>query len=399
MTDCIAPLYLPANFDGVFFECLVAGSEHGRRGVTGEFPFGEQTAFQDLGIKIRRFSISGRFQGPECITQTNALIAAVETPGSSTLVHPTRGVLTVSCTGLKVKDDITQAAGETTFDMELVDASSFKTGFGSLPVIPAISGFISSVTDAFSDQYAPNGLLFFQAPPVQNTAQGMLVDLAASFFQIIPNDADTNTYQALSTIQASSTNLDTWTSTATLINAVTFAFAAIDAYATDPQSEYNAFRQLANRYALSTSLMGVAGQCQEACYYLMRSLSAAYMMRAATQIPNLNLQQALSNMDQTSTIIFEEKENALANANDDLYVSLASFQAIVLQALSQYAYNLPPTISYKYPGGIGSLMAAYDIYGDATQFVNLEMQNPNAFPFALGPVITAASLPTSVVSS
>lgn len=398
MVDCIAPLYLPASYGGVFFECLIAGSEHGRRGVTGEFPFGEQTAFQDLGIKIRKYSISGRFQGPACIAEMSALIAAVETPGPGTLVHPTRGVLTVSCTGLKVKDDLVSAAGETTFDMEFVDASNFQTGLGNFPVIPAISGFVGDVTNSFADQYDPKGLLFFQTSPVQSTAQGMLVDLAASFFQIIPGDADDNTYSTLSTIQSSAANLSTWSSTATLINAVTFAFAAIDSYAPDAQSEYNVFKQLANRYALSTNLTGKAGQCQEACYYLMRSLSAAYMMRSATQIPNLNLQQALSNMDQTATVVLEEKENALATGNDNLYVALASFQAIMLSSLSQYAYNLPPTVSYKYPGGIGSLMAAYDIYGDASQFINLETQNPNNFPFALGPVITAATLPTSVVS-
>jgi prophage DNA circulation protein len=395
MTDCIAPLYLPSSYNGVFYECMVAGSEHGRRGVTGEFPFGEQTAFQDMGIKIRHYSITGRFKGPECASQMASLIAAVETPGPGTLVHPTRGVLTVSCTSLKVKDDIIQAAGETNFDMEFVDASSFKTGLGSLPIIPSISDFISSITDAFADQYNPAGLLFFQTGAVSATAQGTLVDLAAAFYQSIPGNSDDTVWTALQQIQAASTNYDTWKTAAGIVNNVTFAFAAIDTFSSDPQSEYNVCVSLANKYALSANALGVAGSCQEACYSLMRSLSAAYMMRSATQISNLNLQTALANLDQTATIIEEEKKNALALGNDDLYLSLAAFQAVMLQALSQYAYNLPPTISYTYPGGIASLVAAYDIYGDAAQFVALEAQNPNNFPFALGPVIYASSQPVT----
>lgn len=393
MTDCIAPLYLPANYNGVFFDCLIAGSEHGRRGVTGEFPFGEQTAFQDLGIKIRHYSVSGRYQGPDCVTQMAALINAAESPGPGKLVHPTRGNLTVSCTSLKVKDDIVSAAGETTFDMEFVDASSFTTGLGSLPSIPGISDIISAVSGSFADNYKPTGLLFFQTLPVQSVAQGMLADLAEAFYTIIPGDASGEVWQTLAQIQAPSTNFDTWLTVAGVVNAVTFAFAAIDTYSSDAQDEYNVFLNLANKYALSASALGVAGQCQEACYSLMRSLSAAYMMRSATQIPNLSLSTALSNMDQTAAIILQEKENALALGDDDLYLSLATFQATMLRTLSQYAYNLPPTISYSYAGGIGSLVAAYDIYGDASQFEALEVQNPNNFPFALGPVIFASSQP------
>lgn len=398
MTDCIAPLYLPSSYNGVFYECLVAGSEHGRRGVTGEFPFGEKTAFQDMGIKIRHYSISGRFQGPQCVAQMSSLISAVETPGPGTLIHPTRGTLTVSVTSLKVKDDVVAAAGETTFDMECVDASSGQTGLGSLPIIPGISDLISALTDSFSDNYSPAGLLFFQTSPVQNTAQTMLSDLAESFYTIIPSDANNQIWQTLAQIQAASTNLNTWSTSNGVVNAVTFAFAAIDTYCPDAQDEYNCFLTLANKYALSASALGLAAQCQEACYSLMRSMCAAYMMRSATQIQNLSLSVALDNMDQTAAIVLQEKENAVVLGDDNLYLALATFQATMLQTLSQYAYTLPPLISYVYSGGIGSLVAAYDIYGDASQFDALETQNPNNFPFALGPVIYASSQPINTSS-
>ncbi len=396
MTDCVAPLYLPASYNGVFFECIIGGSEHGRRGVAGEFPFGEQTAFQDLGIKIRHYHISGRFQGPDCVLQSAALISAVETPGPGTLVHPTRGVLTVSCITLRVRDDLLRGAGETRFEMDFVDASNFATSLGSLPIIPAITSFVSDLTDSFGNNYSPSSLLFFQKPPVQNTAQQMLTDLAEAFYQAIPANSSDQAWQTLAQIQASSTNYNTWLTSAGVANATTFAFTAIDVYSSDAQIEYNTCVALANKYAISSSSLGLAGICQEACYSLLRSLCAAYMMRSATQIPNLSLQTALANLDQTSTIITEELQNALSLGDDNLYIALTNFQAQMLKTLSHYAYNLPPTISYTYPGGIASLVAAYDIYGDATQFTALEAQNPNNFPFCLGPVVYASSQPVVI---
>ncbi|RPH73630.1 hypothetical protein EHM76_05065, partial [bacterium] len=49
-TNCaIGKDYVPASFKGVQFYCVDADVEGGRRGAEGEFPFGEETAYADLG--------------------------------------------------------------------------------------------------------------------------------------------------------------------------------------------------------------------------------------------------------------------------------------------------------------------------------------------------------------
>lgn len=391
MPDCIAPLYLPASYNGVFFEGMVAGSEHGRRGVTGEFPFGEQTAYQDMGIKIRKYSLTGRFQGPDCVAQTSALIAAVETPGPGTLSHPTRGVLQVACTSFKVKDELIQGAGETNFDMEFVDAGSFAVGIGSLPIIVGISDILSSVSDSFNDQYGSPATTvpFFMMAALQTTAQSALAALATAFYQAIPGDSNQTVYQTLYQIQSSATNYNTWLTGPVMIQAMQFAFAAIDAYASDAPTEYVINQKLANVFAQSATLAGAAGQCQEAIFSALRTMCAAYMLRASSQIISANLEDALIQLDAISLIIVQEKENALAIDNNDLYIALAAFQASALKTLINAAYNLPPIISYNFRGGVPSLVAAHEIYGDCTQNVALELRNPFAFPYALGPTIFA----------
>ena len=103
---CYTAPYLPASFKGVPFEALTAESEHGRRGAEGEFPFGEQTAYADLGRKIRRYSLKARFVLNSHVDDSAALIAACESPGSGALAHPTRGIVNAACTSCKVSGGV-----------------------------------------------------------------------------------------------------------------------------------------------------------------------------------------------------------------------------------------------------------------------------------------------------
>src|SRR5262245_39833440 len=89
--------YLPASFNGVPFYCTEASSEHGRRGSEGEFPFGENTAYADLGRRIRTYTLSAVFRGDNHVREATALIAVCEAPGPGVLVHPTRGIVSAAC--------------------------------------------------------------------------------------------------------------------------------------------------------------------------------------------------------------------------------------------------------------------------------------------------------------
>ena len=392
MADCVVPTYLPASYNGVFFECIIAGSEHGRRGVTGEFPFGEQTAYQDLGIKARKFSITGRFKGPDCIAQTSALIAAVETPGPGELIHPTRGALNVAAVTIKVKDDLLQGAGETNFDIDFIDAGQGGlVGLGLLSFIPAIAGIIDSVSSSLQNNYVPEQLPFYNQAPVQQTVQAALVTLANAFYQAIPQDSPPPVYQAYSQILSSASNPDTWATEPAIEGTIKFNFAAIDAYAASPTVQYQTMKNIANTFAQTATTSGLGGDCEEALFSSLRILCAAYMLRSATQIVVKTLQEALDNLDAISTIITEELANAVATGNDELYIALISFQAMALKAMTQYAYMLPPVLSYNFKGGVPSLVAAHEIYGDCHQFQQLEDRNPLNFPYALGPTIYAIS--------
>src|SRR6187431_2033003 len=105
---------VPASFKGVTFYCTDADIEGGRRGAEGEFPFGEETAYADLGRKIRVYHLTAVFRENDHVGHASALFAACESPGPGILVHPTRGTQMVACRMVKVSDQLEEGAGEST---------------------------------------------------------------------------------------------------------------------------------------------------------------------------------------------------------------------------------------------------------------------------------------------
>ena len=82
---------MPASFRGVGFKVDMTGYVGGRRTVVHEFPKRDDPSTEDMGRRARRFPITGYIVGADFDLQMAALIAALETNGPGTLVHPFHG--------------------------------------------------------------------------------------------------------------------------------------------------------------------------------------------------------------------------------------------------------------------------------------------------------------------
>jgi hypothetical protein len=81
-TNCaIGKDVVPASFKGVQFYCSEANIEGGRRGAEGEFPFGEDTKYADLGRKIRVYHLTAIFREDDHVTDAQALLMFVSRLG------------------------------------------------------------------------------------------------------------------------------------------------------------------------------------------------------------------------------------------------------------------------------------------------------------------------------
>lgn len=99
----------PASFRGVPFAVTLGDGRFGRRLAAHEYPFRDKPWAEDLGRRARKIGLQGFlvedsriYGGGSVIDQRERLIAAAETEGPGTLVHPSLGRLTVSVAELGI---------------------------------------------------------------------------------------------------------------------------------------------------------------------------------------------------------------------------------------------------------------------------------------------------------
>lgn len=388
-TGCYTPRYFPASFKGVPFDAMDTGSEHGRRGAEGEFPFGENTAYADLGRRIRRYPIKGRLATNNHIAATDALIAVCESYGPGLLIHPTRGAVLVACVRLSVSDNPLEEQGVTYFDLEFVEANALVNGgigasiFGfSLVAITAAS------RAAFGRSYRMKDVRYFNVPHVLKTASIIIDQVRSEFGKAIIKTTDNSKWAALSTMEYYVADPATLYETDAAFDVLEQAMVTLANNLTG-QAKYDAFKSIANANALVSSLPDESGKAQNALYAAARIFAAGQMVRAATETTVTTVAAALVQYDAIIDIINEELLAAKIGCEHDLFIELRNMVINAQAVLLDRAYNLPALIEYDFNAGVHSLVAAYEILNDAKRAREIEANNPHMLPFNMGPVIVA----------
>lgn len=383
--------YLPASFKGVPFEAVDASSEHGRRGAEGEFPWGEETAYSDLGRSIRTYSITGRFRGDDHIERTEELIAAVESVGPGILVHPTRGILTVACKSIKVSDEIRTKAGLTTFDMEFVEANDIANGFsfGSLLSGFPISGFLDNVSANFNEFFDVNSVRIFNSSFVVGEIIDVISTISSQYKIATANVEKEDKYYIISDFNVLLNDLETIRSTEKLDRIIRNGLSYIDKDAATVSGKIRAFREVINRFSRPVTLLGETSVTLNALYSTVRLEAATFMSRALFQENFQSLNDALIQIDRVMSVFNEELEILRMFCDSpSLYIELRGFAIKTHKALLNFAYNAPTLVEYSFPSGVHSLVAAWEIFGDARRLKEIEVRN-SGLPWALGPIIIA----------
>lgn len=110
-----------ASFRGVAFMVDSHDHDFGRRTDVHEYALRSLPWVEDLGRAARRYWLDAYLIGPDYDLARAALIAALETEGPATLVHPWLGALTVTCTTSSLRETI-RRGGEASFRLEFLEA-------------------------------------------------------------------------------------------------------------------------------------------------------------------------------------------------------------------------------------------------------------------------------------
>lgn len=383
--------YLPASFKGVPFEAIEVTSEGGRRGAEGEFPFGEVTAYADLGRRIRVYTLTARFVKNSHVVDSGLLIAACESPGPGPLMHPTRGLLFVACKSIRVSDDILEEKGITNASMEFVEANDWISGFnfGANLFGFAITGILLVLEATFAANYKPKTVRFFRSESVLATSAAAVQQVRDQFGLVTAGNQSVKVSRALADLDTVIADPFILRDTKIMSDALTLGMNAIDVYSA-ADVKYQAMKTLANWSAKTSTQPGEAGLTENAVYTMLRTLSAIYMAKAAIETTPETVDQAFAQYDEVMSVFADEIAIARFTGNNVLFIELNNLRTDIQAALLNRAYNLPALISYNFSTTVSSLFAAYEIFGDAKRFKEIESRNLGGWPFAVGPFITAA---------
>lgn len=392
---CYVDLYLPASYKGVPFECMETSSEHGRRGAEGEFPFGENTGYADLGRRIRTYSVRGRFPTNAHILAATALIAAVESPGPGLLIHPTRGPVQVACRSLHVTDNPLEEQGVTYVDMDFVEANDWLNGFSFGNLLTAglsLVALIAASRAVFVRDYKPKELSYTQVAGVHSSAASGILNIKEELNSAIFADttqADINAWKALLDLERAAADPVTLNDSSKVFETVRLGLAAVSTFR-EGDDKYQAFRRIANFNAKVATLGGDAGTAQNAVYQMIRIIAAGYMARATLETDISTTSEGFTVFDQVTAIFEEEIQVARATCDDLLFLELRKFLTTAQTVILNRVYNLPALVIYDFGGSVHSLVASYEIYNDAKRFAEIEAQNPSQYPWQVGPEVVAS---------
>lgn len=394
---CYRIPFLQASFKGFAFICIEADSEHGRRGAEGEFPFGEATAYADLGRKIRHYKLKGVFRENSHVADANRFIRVCESTGPGTLVHPTRGPVRAACKSLKVSDHLEAGFGETHVDLEFVEANEWiNAGLSLLGSLTGLSlgGITGSVQALFNATFGALSVPFYDQANVSRVGISAVTSIRTAIDRSVGFTNDQTVINVMSDLSAISGLPEKAREPATLWLAIANGLAAVDRYGKSAEAKVDAFRGVTNWTPPGDPLSRVSASAKDAIQAAMRLMGAAHMARTMVSSSADNLQQALDQYDSIVKVLSEEAAFARAACDNETFLALRKFLGEAQAALLNRAYNLPPLISYEFPGGVSSLVASYEIYGDARRFAEIEKLNQRSMPFLVGPGVIARSAST-----
>lgn len=412
----------PASFRGVPFAVLSAEASFGRRQAVHEYPFRDKPWIEDLGRATRKIAIVGFlvedavYGGGDVIAQREAMIAACETKGPGTLVHPTLGRLTVSVpdgglvpierwdegryfelgfsfieTGDRVFPAAASALAENTSAsalqgdiasaLDYVNRTKTAIARGSAVIRQAVStatgwagqierlagdatglfSMIASLPGNFG-RFFPGGTKGYSGtlivPGAPTTVSG-LID-AGSAARAAITEADAAMVAAAGTTDANN-----------VASAAQAAAAALLAAIIDPGVATPLLSSLANYFPddpTTDSVIGEAMATVQAAYAAMaRRAALAALVRNSALYQPTSRDDAAALRDHIAALLDAEILIAGDDGDDNSYSALRAMRVAMVTDLNSRGASLPPMKRFTFNGNLPALTLAQRLYQDAAR--------------------------------
>lgn len=375
----------PASFRGVAFDVLDNSGTFGRRTVLHEYPFRDKPFVEDLGRRARMIRIDAIILGTDYMAARDALIAAVETAGSGTLVHPTLGELQVSVIddGLTIQES-TQEGGSCRVSFSCVESGEVTFPAATSATTTVVADKAASAQAALGDAFASGfSLAGLQSFGIQDAA-----DRAGDWLDQIQDQVSVAASVAIDPLSTLTTSI---TSTRTTLNALLDAPANFAATATALVGAIADAMDARDAVALLVGLVNFGDDdtvitIGTATRKAMVANRAAFLQlvqgAAAVQAAITLTDVEFSDYDDATglrDIVLDALDSvAEATADDALYQQLSTLRAAVVRDVESRGADLARIVTMTPAQTLPALVLAYHVYGDASYDLALVARNAGA---------------------
>lgn len=393
-------LLLPGSFRGVPFQVEAHGHSGGRRGQLHEYPQRDTPYFEDLGRKTREFSIDVFILGDNYTATRDAMLAACESEGNGTLVHPYLGSKQVICTNFALSERIDEGR-VCRFTLTFIEAGAkqFPAGVSDLAgKIDGLAGLaeLAAVRD-FLGRYTAAGLPGFVFDSVEAVA-GRLIETLTGFNggeefagQLLDFGSDLENLvrqpQALAErvlgivrslrdgLQPTRRNSTTATAAASVMREIG-QFSVADEVADIPQTTQTRVAQASNIDAFAA---------------IVRRAALINEAKAVPAIAPDSYQDAVA---YSRDYVSRTDDELLRVDSENAYLPLTNIASAVSAELNVKAGALPQIVRLTLTETQPSLVTAYEKYADSKRAPDIERRNP-----VRNPSFMPAGVPLEVLAT
>lgn len=375
----------PGSFRGVPFFIDAANSQVGRRTVLHEYPLRDDPFPEDMGRKAREFTIEAIVIGPDYFKARDALEAALQMPGPGTLVHPYRGTMEASLLPPARISESIQQGGMARFSLTFVEAGKNQQPNARADTRSLVDMAASNATTAISDDFAKvfsvADLPEFVESSALDIARDALAALDAVRAGLIPDLSILAEYSSAA-FGVSNALGALIRSPADLAGNFLSLVQGLRGLSRSPVAGFDALGKLFgygdNLKTVPTTTVVRRAQAanQAALVGLVRSSAAIESARAAAEADYESYDQAIK----VRNSIAEQLDSVAETASENVYTALIDLRAATVRDITARGADLARLTTAILPSTMPAVVAAYQIYGDATQSDELVARNRISHP-------------------
>ncbi len=368
-----------ASFRGTPFHTRVDGVEIGRRQVVHEYPLRDTPYIEDMGRKLRRFTIEAYVIGPKYMAARDKLMAAIEQTGPGALVHPYFGQMRASVTACRLKQS-SREGGMARFSITFVESGENKFP-DTKPDTPAIvdekADLCAGVFEEdFAAVFSIEGMPEFILGEANALVQGAL-DAVAAISDAVPTIPSeiTGFVADIEKLGADLTYLIY--QPAILANRVRSLIGRVLSVADGPANALSMLRALfghgddVRAVSVTTPSRRQQAANQAAIINLVQRPALVEAARVASQISYESRGQAIAIRDEIADGI----DLHLDAAGDAAYSAMQAVRIALVKDIAVRAADLSRILSYTPKTTEPALVIAHRLYQDATRESDIVARN------------------------